>query len=293
MGALAVDGERRGRSRQSTAAAASASRAAPTAQDAAGAVALTEARRLFESGEYERAVNMLDQAVVLLDAQSRSIPAAKDALLTAYELRARAQFSLNKVADARSNFEALLRRSPTHTLSEQVSPRVLNLFEDVRKAVTGAVLFEVSVNDAEIKIDGEPLIAWVDPVTLAEGAHTVTATRPGYSPLTASFTVAPGPNVQSVPVKLERISALLAIVTVPAGVEVSLNGVVRGTTEPGAATAATGTPAGASGLVEADGAVRSPGGHAHARVQARLLSCRRRSASRSRSSPTFVRTRSS
>ena len=212
--------------------------AQPTPLDSAEA-ALTEGRRLFDLAEYERAVALLDQAVVMLDPQSRGQPRAKDMLLTAYELRGRAQFSLNKAADARANFEALLRRSPTYALSDQVSPRVLTLFDTVRKAVTGRVVLVLSVPDAAVKVDGEPLIAWSEPLTLAEGEHSVTAERPGYAPLTQPFVVVPGPTevTQEVPVTLERVSALLAINTVPAGVEVSLNGVVRGTTEPAGAVA--------------------------------------------------------
>jgi hypothetical protein len=204
------------------------------APEAAGEAALAEARQLFDSAEYERAVGLLDQAIVQLLAVSRIQPKANDLLLSAYEIRGRAQFSLNKPADARANFEALLRQSPTYTLSDQVSPRVLKVYEDVRRAVTGQIVIVPSVNDAEIKIDGEPLIAWSEPVTLAEGAHTVTASRPGFAPLTAPFTVKPGPT-QNLPLTLERVSALLSITTLPAGVEVLLNGVVRGTTEPGVA----------------------------------------------------------
>jgi hypothetical protein len=202
-------------------------------REAAADSALAEGRRLFDSAEYERAVALFDQAVIMFDPLSRSSSHAKDGLLTAYELRGRAQFSLNKAADARSNFETLLRRSPTYALSDQVSPRVLKLFDDMRNAVTGRVVLVISIPDADVKVDGEPLIALSEPLTLAEGAHTVTASRPGYAPLTQPFTVAPGPATAEVPVTLERISALLAINTVPAGVVVSLNGVVRGTTEPG------------------------------------------------------------
>jgi hypothetical protein len=209
-------------------------------REAAADTALAEGRRLFDVAEYERAVAVLDQAVVMLDPLSRTVPHAREGLLTAYELRARAQFSLNKAADARANFETLLRRAPTYALSDQVSPRVLKLFDDVRNAVTGRIVLILSVPDAEVKIDGESLLAWSEPMTLAEGAHTVTAARPGYAPLTQPFIVAPGPTTVEVPVTLERVSALLAINTVPAGVEVSLNGVVRGTTEPAGAETATG-----------------------------------------------------
>jgi hypothetical protein len=202
-------------------------------REAAADAALTEGRRLFDAAEYERAVALFDQAVINFDALSRTSPHAKDGLLEAYELRGRAQFSLNKAADARSNFETLLRRSPTYALSDQVSPRVLKLFDDVRNAVTGRVVLMVSTPDADVKVDGEPLVALSEPITLAEGAHTVTAVRPGYAPLTLPFNVAAGPTTAEVPVTLERISALLAINTMPAGVVVSLNGVVRGTTEPG------------------------------------------------------------
>jgi PDZ domain/PEGA domain len=195
--------------------------------------ALAEGRRLFDAAEYERAATLFDQAVMMFDPLSRISSRAKDGLLEAYELRGRAQFSLNKTTDARSNFEALLRRSPTYALSDQVSPRVLKMFDDVRNAVTGRVALLLSTPDAEVKIDGEPLLAISEPLTLAEGAHTVTASRAGYAPLTQTFTVASGPAVVDVPLQLVRISALLAINTVPAGVVVSLNGVVRGTTEPG------------------------------------------------------------
>ena len=224
----------------------------------------------------------------MLDPLSRTVPHAREGLLTAYELRARAQFSLNKAADARANFEALLRRSPTYTLSDQVSPRVLKLFDDVRNAVTGRIVLICRSPTPRSRSTASRSSPGPKPLTLAEGAHTVTAARPGYAPLTQPFAVAPGPTTVEVPVTLERVSALLAINTVPAGVEVSLNGVVRGTTEPAGAAdrRPSATNVGPAGLVEDDGAVRSAGGVHHARVQARLLRAAAAAHQRRRSWPT-------
>ena len=191
---------------------------------------LGEARRAYDATDYEHARELLDSAIAELGRTSR--PEQRPVLAAAYELRARTRFNLKNEDGARTDFRAMLLIDPQYQLSAQVGPRVLGLFEEVRKTTVGSVAIQVTPPDAVVTLDDTKIPSEMASLSLVGGTHTITATRTGYGPTTQSFTVVPGTEPQTIALTLERISSTVAVVTSPANVEVIVDGVSRGVTEP-------------------------------------------------------------
>ena len=191
---------------------------------------LGEARRAYDATDYEHARELLDSAIAELGRTSR--PEQRPVLAAAYELRARTRFNLKNEDGARTDFRAMLLIDPQYQLSAQVGPRVLGLFEEVRKTTVGSVAIQVTPPDAVVTLDDTKIPSEMASLSLVGGTHTITATRTGYGPTTQSFTVVPGTEPQTIALTLERISSTVGVVTSPANVEVIVDGVSRGVTEP-------------------------------------------------------------
>jgi tetratricopeptide (TPR) repeat protein len=192
-------------------------------------VQIAEARRHFEALEYEQAVPALDRAIAILSV--RRTEDTRRTLADAYEMRARSRFGLGDQNGAREDLLALLRVNPGHRLTGQISPRVVTMFEDAQKATITEVKLSVSPENATVMLDGAPVPANAT-MPILIGDHTLTATRVGYRPGTATFSAAAGPGTEASLV-LARSSAVLAVVTSPADVDVIVDGVVRGKTAGG------------------------------------------------------------
>jgi hypothetical protein len=203
----------------------------PTPTDAV----LTEARQAYEATEYERARTLLDAVIAGLGAAPAS-PEQRQVVAGAYELRGRTRFNLRDVDGARTDFRAMLLLNASYLLAAEVNPRVLELFEEVRKTTIGTVSVTVTPPDAQVLLNDVRLPSDAGPVNLVGGTYTVSASRTGYAPATQSFTVIPGTDPQTIALVLERISSSLSFVTSPADIEVIIDGVSRGRTEldPGA-----------------------------------------------------------
>src|SRR5688572_17255041 len=191
----------------------------------------SEAKRLFDSLDYDAALRALDLAISGLEAKPLQDPARRELLPGAYEMRARSKFGLGDQDGARADFIALLKINAGHTLTGQVSPRVVALFEDAVKSSVTSVNLSVTPPTARIELDGTPVPASSTlPVTVGE--HTITADQAGYRKVQQAFTAEAG-AVATVTLTLERVSSVLNIMTTPADVEVSINGVKRGKTTAG------------------------------------------------------------
>jgi hypothetical protein len=192
-------------------------------------VQLAEGRRHFEALDYEQSVPALDRAIALLTL--RPSDDTKALLIEAYEMRARARFGLGDQSGAQGDFVALLEVDPAHVLSNQISSRVIAVFEAARQATVTTVQLAVTPPDAVIVLDGAPAPAGAAiPVVL--GSHTLAASRTGYRPATATFNAEAGPG-STVTLALERTSAVLSLVTSPADVDVLIDGVALGKTSAG------------------------------------------------------------
>lgn len=207
-------------------------------------VQMSEARRYFEALEYEQAVPALDRAIASL--QARQGDATRQMLEEALELRARSRFGLGDQDGARQDFVLLLRANAGHAMSGQVSPRVVALFDEAKKATVTTLRLAVTPADAAVLLDGRRITATGD-VAVLVGEHTITATRTGYKTDSLTFTAAPETTAEAT-LALPRTSAVLSIVTAPADVEVLVDGVSKGKTTAGPPPAEFAAKATAAGI---------------------------------------------
>ena len=187
-----------------------------------------EARRLFDALDYEKAVAALDAAITALEASTPKDAARRDKLASAYEMRARSKFGLGDQDGAKADFVLLLKTHPSHTLSGQVSPRVVALFEETLKETVTTMTVSVTPATARIELDGAPLAA-AGTVRVSVGEHVVTAEQQGFRSAKQTVTAALGSTAE-VSLTLERLSSVLRIITSPPDVEVKVDGVSVGKT---------------------------------------------------------------
>jgi hypothetical protein len=206
-------------------------------QTAAGLDVLAEARKLYDAQDYTGALPLLNQAVAKLESQSGADPAVVAVLVTALEMRARCKAFRQDWDGAKADFKSLLERDPRYDLPASTSPRIKSQFAEVKKLTISDVLVSLDPTDAQAEIDGKPVVLGKDPAAmpLTVGAHTLTAKRMGFAPLSKPFQVVASTPNQAVTGKLERVSAVVKIVTSPAGAEVVIDGISKGTTAPGPA----------------------------------------------------------
>jgi tetratricopeptide (TPR) repeat protein len=187
-----------------------------------------EGRRLFESLDYENAVRALDHAIVAL--QVGADPARRELLLSAYEMRARSKFGLGDTNGAVADFVALLKINPSHMLTGQVSPRVVSLFDGAVAANVTSLNLSVNPPTARIELNGAPVTP--GSFRVATGEHTVVVEQQGYRRVQQTVTAAAG-AIAEIAIELERVSAVLNVLTSPPDVEVTVDGVSVGRTAAG------------------------------------------------------------
>ena len=204
------------------------------AQDPASRAAdeLAQARTLFDALDYEHAVPALDRAVAMLEPLVAQQPTVKPSLVAAYEMRARARFGLGDRDGAGTDLTTLLGLEPGFTFGGQVSPRIVSLLDDLRKTVVGSLVLTVDPSDAVVEINGQSFPVSGVPIPLKASEYTIKVTRLGYRTVDQKIAVV-ADQTQQFSVSLERVAALVWLVTSPADVEVLLDGTSRGRTAPG------------------------------------------------------------
>ena len=185
-----------------------------------------EAKRLFDALDYDSAMRALDQAIGGLLARPLPDPVRRSLLPSAYEMRGRSKFALGDQEGAKADFVALLRVNPGYAMAGQVSPRVIALFEDAVKETVTTVTLSITPANAKITLDETPITA-AGPIAIVAGDHVLSVDRPGYRRVEQPL-VAEASKPTEVAIVLERISSLVQILTVPADVEVTIDGVRRG-----------------------------------------------------------------
>lgn len=194
---------------------------------------MDQGKRLFDQYAYDQAIPTFDRLIAAL-APGGGAPIQKpDLLAQAYELRGRAKFATGDTNGAEADFSSLLTVKPDYQMGANVSPRVRTLFENVRKVTVGQATISLTpAGDADI--DGRVYALTPNPQTLgfSVGDHTIKVTRPGYRPIEERFTITGGGNTP-VAYTLDRVSATLAVISIPDNVEVILDGTSRGKTKKG------------------------------------------------------------
>lgn len=223
-------------SKLSTVAVMLASLAWPSAGQAQGAqdtdtkVLISEARGYLASLDFGKVVDALDRAIAIIETRPPQDPLRKD-LVSAYEMRARSRFALGNQTGALSDFVSLLKTNPSYMLTEQVSPRVVALFNDALATTVTTFRLSVTPDTAEVRLDGVP-VAVGENLKVVVGEHVVAAKQRGYRETTETVPVPAGPAVE-LSLTLERVSAVLSIMTSPSNVDVIIDGISHGKTAAG------------------------------------------------------------
>ena len=191
---------------------------------------MAQARAAFDQLDYEGTVRALDAAIGAIEA--RPTEDLKRLLPSAYEMRARSQFGLAKLPEARADFVSLLKADPGYALTGQASPRIVAMFDEVAKATVTMAKLVVTPSTAEVLLDGARVSTSGDVFPIAVGDHTVQASRIGYRSSKVTFTAAPD-VVNEDTITLERVSTVFSFVTSPPGVKVIIDGIDHGETKPG------------------------------------------------------------
>lgn len=198
---------------------------------ASAELVLDQGKRQFDALQYDQAVPTFDRLIQALTAGGQI--QKPDVLVQAYALRARARFALGDQPGAEQDFSALLLVDPSFALPAGVSPRVVAVFDAVKKVTVGQASISMTP-PGDVQIDGRTYALTADAKTidLPAGEHTVSSARPGYRALSQKFTVAAA-DVATVTLTMDRESSTLAVVSIPEDVEVLLDGTSRGRTQKG------------------------------------------------------------
>jgi len=205
--------------------------ASPAAAQTPADPQFLEARRLFDALDYEKAIRSLDEIIARLQALEANDASRLSMLPEAYEMRARSKFGMGDTDGARNDFILLLRTNAAYSLTGQVSPRVVALFDETMKATVTPLILSVMPPSANVAIDGRAVPSG-GTIPVAIGPHVVTAEQLGYAPARVTVTAEAGQPAE-VALTLQRVSSVLTILTSPAGVSISVNGAARGQTAPG------------------------------------------------------------
>jgi tetratricopeptide (TPR) repeat protein len=200
---------------------------------------LARATAEFDGPQQSRSIVQFDEIVARLEALRReaSLPArGRDMLVQAYELRGRAYFNIGLQEKAAESFRLLVQAKPDHTVTkDRVSPKIVDLFNSVKKALVGYLAVSSQPQGARaVLVAGDNTrtdLGLTDffPVEILAGEYTVEVAKEGYRTETQPLNLAPRAT-EALQFPLTRTLASAFFVTEPAGVEIWIDGELKGTT---------------------------------------------------------------
>jgi tetratricopeptide (TPR) repeat protein len=211
---------------------------APGSEEEAGAGPaegrlLEEAEASLAELRFDAAIRLLTDALAAIG-ESPGDVARRRLRCRALDLRAQALLSLGKQEEAGRDFEALVRTDPAYQLDAlTVSPKIIQRFQKIREGMIGFASVTCDPAATALEIDGWragacPLIDH----PLLSGEHTLVASHEGFDALEVPFAIETGGSEQ-LNVSLVPNVRRVVLRTVPAGIEVLLDGDLAGTTQPG------------------------------------------------------------
>ena len=202
----------------------------------------TRAQGVFASADQAESVPLFTELIAILDARAVDEPLSEphhEVLIRGLSYRAEAQFNLGETTAAADDLRRVVELDPSFQLdANQVSSRLLELFDGVYSEMVGVLNLEVFPREAVTLVDAELVDASLGPISLLAGPHTVVVQRPGFTEVREEVEIEPSVQAE-LSVFLERSSAVLYIFTRPAGVLVSVDSEPVGETT---GTASAGAP---------------------------------------------------
>ena len=188
----------------------------------------------FNGEQQSRSIVMFEEIVSTLDRLrlTAELPEnAKQILLRAYELRARAFFNIGSEAEAREGFRRLIRIRPSYSLNEdEVSPKLSTVYNSVKESLVGSIAVSSVPAGAEVKLNGE-FLSLTDffPMDVLAGEYQIEISREGYATEIQALSIK-ATETQALEVELTRTAASFFFITEPAGVEIWVDGEHKATT---------------------------------------------------------------
>src|SRR6266702_3018308 len=119
---------------------------------------LARATSEFEGPQQSRSIVLFDEVIGRLENVQRQgplPPRGRDFLAEAYERRGRAYFNIGLQEKASENFRLLIQLKPDYVISrEKVSPKVVDLFNSVKKLLVGYVAVSSQPKGARVSLVG-------------------------------------------------------------------------------------------------------------------------------------------
>ena len=158
-------------------------------------------------------------------------PLARQMVGQAWEGRALSYANLGRTQEAEADFESLVRFDVKWPLDrERNSPKIVALFDKVRARIVVTLAIDTQPAGAEILLNGEPLgRSPLFDLDLAEGSYALEVRHDGFDPVREQLALTGGGRLERKFTLIPNARGIL-IATAPAGVSVTVDGSLRGTT---------------------------------------------------------------
>jgi len=190
------------------------------------------ARDMFASARQPDSIALFSRLITRLElAAPETLSAGEHQLITdSLYFRARASLNIGDESTAREDLRSLLSLEPGFAIERQlVSPKLVELFDDIRNEVVGELQLSIVPQDATILLDGTLVGNAYSIISTSAGTHALRVERPGYAPDLREIRV-PAAQLSTIQIELERVSAVLRLHTRPGATRVLIDGIDAGTT---------------------------------------------------------------
>ncbi len=192
-----------------------------------------EALEIFESPDQDASLSIFGRVVDLLEpraAANQLSPPLRELLARSLAFRARLYFNFGEIGLVDEALRRMLEIRPESDLDrEQASPKLVRQFDALRRRILGEITFVLEPADSQVRIDARVVDAISGPVPVLAGQRQIMVSLPGYAPVIRPLEVAPDVGI-TLDLALERTSAVVRLLTRPAGAEVLLDGAPYGKT---------------------------------------------------------------
>jgi tetratricopeptide (TPR) repeat protein len=177
----------------------------------------------FEGTQQSRSIVLFDEIIAKLEnlrAQGTLSPRGQEILVQAYEYRGRAYYNIGLQEKAADSFRSVIQIQPQHAMGSEVSPKVVDYFESVKKSLVGYLAVSTTPPGARVTLDGN-FLSLTDffPIEVLAGEYTIEIARDGYAPVTRVIGIAPRAT-ETINEVLTRTAGSCFFITEPAGVEI-------------------------------------------------------------------------
>jgi tetratricopeptide (TPR) repeat protein len=196
---------------------------------------LAQAEQKFTSGlgpesivDVRKVINLAQQFATQRPLTQRE----KDVLLKAYMLRARAFFNLGQMGPAQDDLREALKLNPAIEVNpDEVSQKIIDLLDVLRKQEVGTLYIDSEPGGAEVFLDGQRvgLSPLLPPAPVYKGVHELEVRLQGYDSYSERITILPDQQLQR-NVSLNRVTGDIVIYSQPSGAKVFLDDQLVGVT---------------------------------------------------------------